>query len=198
MGLYKDRSMTAQERRFEDFVNVRQTWRDIDIEYNEWVRCKGVEEEAIRTYYKHGENMDKFLRAIITHDQAEMEFQCVRKKEKEERLRQLWGMELQRLEALAMQEAATIDDAGWMAEDAFSTEATPSTGTAVTPSSTQQDQWTPLSQEATPAQSPDQVQPASEKKPRTINLFTPEEEEEFCREFLGFYPPMRDMVCPRS
>ena len=190
--------MTAQEERFEDFVNEWQAWRDILVDRHEWWRCKGVEEEAIEIYDRLGGNMDMFVREMMTYDQAEMEFQCVRKKEKEEKFRLLWATELQWLEAAAMQEAATMDDAGGMAEDAFSTEATPSTGTAVTPSSTQQGQWTPPSREATPAQSPDQVQPASKEKPRTINLFTPEEEEEFRREFLGFYPPMRDMVCPRS
>ena len=116
--------MTAQEERFEDLANEMQASHDIFAELNEWWRCRKVEEGAIAIYRQFDGDRDKLLQTISTHDQAEMEFQCQRKNEKEKALRQLWAMERQRMEA------ATTDDAAAVEEAAASTEAASSTVTA--------------------------------------------------------------------
>ena len=122
--------MTAQEERFEDFANEMQASHDISAELDEWKRCKKVEEGAIAIYRQFDGDKDKLLRTITTYDQAEMEFQCQRKNEKEKVLRQLWAMERQRMEAAAMEEAATMNDAAAVDEATAVEEASASTEAA--------------------------------------------------------------------
>ena len=116
--------MTAQEQHFEDLVNEEQALYDIAVDLNEWRRCKNVEKGAIRIYHQHDGDMDKFRAAMVTYDQAEMEFQCQRKNKKEKVFRLLRAMEQQRMEAAAVEEAAVSMEA------TLSMEATPSTETA--------------------------------------------------------------------
>ena len=50
MGVYYNRPMTAQEQRFEHFVNERQASHDIFVEKEEWKRCRDIENKAVQIY----------------------------------------------------------------------------------------------------------------------------------------------------
>ena len=109
MGVYDNRPMTAQERRFEDFVNERQALHDISNERKEWTRCRDVEEEAIVIFHEVGCDLSEFLTKMLTYDQEELEFQCQRRKEKEWKLRQgVLVREQLRMQAAAMEQAAAV------------------------------------------------------------------------------------------
>lgn len=110
--------MTAQEERFENFVNEEQAYHDIIAEFEEWKRCKRVEEEAITVYRDVNGDMGRYLHFMATRDQAEAEFQCQRKKDTKQLLRRLWAMEQRWMKAPAMEAAGTVKEASVVVEEA--------------------------------------------------------------------------------
>ena len=219
--------MTAQEERFEIFVNERQASHDISAEFEEWKRCRDVEKEAVTVFHEVGGDMNKYLRRMLTKDQAEMEFRCQRRREMERLLHGFWSQEQRRRRC--WREAAAASQQERQQESLVSNQTVPSAepgppsqqvhqrtrsaeeirlkfkeevesrqraqsnnnqalSSIQAGQSTQQGHTTARSHGVTPVTPDRQVQPAS--RPRTRDLFTAEEEEEFCREFLNFYPPI--------
>lgn len=91
--------MTAYDKRFEKYANEMQALHDIRAEIREWERCRDVEEEAITRYDEFGRNLNAFLLHIKTYDQAELEKQCKRKKDKEKVLSERYRMDEERAAA---------------------------------------------------------------------------------------------------
>lgn len=76
--------MTRKEQWFEDFVNDEQAKHDEFSQLEEWTRLKVFEEEAVSLYNRLGGNLDEYARQMRTRDQMEMEYQCQRKRQKNE------------------------------------------------------------------------------------------------------------------
>ena len=78
--------MTRKEQWFEDFVNDEQAKHDEFSQLEEWTRLKVFEQEAISLYNRLGGDLDEYARQMRTRDQMEMEYQCQRKRQKNEDL----------------------------------------------------------------------------------------------------------------
>ena len=160
--------MTAQEERFESFVNGEQAFHDILVEHEEWLRCKAVEEEAVKVYDRLNGDMHEYVRRMATIDQHEVEFQCTRKKNKELLLQQLWGMEQQRMqleEATASAQSAAREDSRARATSPLiaETESVP----AATVSQQARQQEPPVSNQTGPSTQPSSSSQQVQKKTRS-------------------------------